>query len=141
MPHSAMVPCKRWRNWLIGESKQRVAVIVSEAGAYRSREAHECIPINPDAESCIVPGRVFGILVMAVGEGLIAYKSAPRLSRPPVGRWHIARYGGLRDGKPEHQQFAMNPGCSPQKILTHHADDELANLSGDSGPSTAPMTT
>jgi hypothetical protein len=78
---------------------------------------------------------------MAEGEDLIVDKSAPRLSRPPAGRWHIARYGGLRDREPEHQQLAMNPWCSPQKILTRHADDELANLSGDSGPSTAPTTT
>jgi hypothetical protein len=81
-------------------------------------------------EPCIVPdGLIRRILVAAEGQGFIAYKSAPRLAPPPIGWWHIAQYAGLRNRKPEHQQLAMNPSRSPQKILARHANDELAKLS------------
>jgi hypothetical protein len=34
----------------------------------------------------------------------------------------------------------MYPRCAPQKILSRHSYNELAKLSGNSGPSTAPAT-
>jgi hypothetical protein len=46
-------------------------------------------------------------------------------SRRPA---HPARDGSFRDIKTQHEKLAMNPRCSPSRILVHDPEDQLANF-------------
>ncbi|MGA2329390.1 MAG: hypothetical protein ABSH05_24280 [Bryobacteraceae bacterium] len=43
----------------------------------------------------------------------------------------VARDRGLRDLKAELEQFAVNAGCAPHRILCFHAPDQLSEVSTD----------
>ena len=80
-------------------------------------------------------------MVTAEGDGLIAKKGPPRLSGPSAWCWHVARYGGLGHCEPEHEKLAMDPWRTPEKVLTGHLCDQMANLTGDPRTPTSPATT
>src|ERR1700730_9954375 len=52
--------------------------------------------------------------------GVIAQESLPTLGRWSVAPDHIPAYGRFSDFYPEHQQFAVNPWCAPQRVLAAH---------------------
>src|SRR5271170_3510248 len=54
-------------------------------------------------------------------------------SLPTLGRWsaapdHIPADGRFSDLDSKHQQFTMNPGCAPQRVLTVHPPDQRSNF-------------
>jgi hypothetical protein len=107
MGHVAFVLHRPWSNYLSIEGGPWVRTIISRAPAYQRKmpgcEAYGPAPVRQSAKTRIVPdGLIFEILITTEGQGLIANKGAPRLAPPPIGRWHIARYGGLRDREAEH---------------------------------------
>src|SRR5262245_47682396 len=53
-------------------------------------------------------------------------------SSPP--RYHVDGNRGLRDRDAELEQFAMNLGSAPQRVLKTHFSDQLAHLFGDLRP-------
>ena len=77
---------------------------------------------------------------MTERHGLIAKKSPPRLSRPSASCGHVARYGGLGDAETEHQKFTMDPWRTPEKVLTGHPYDQMADFTGNPRAPTAPAT-
>ena len=63
---------------------------------------------------------------------MIAKEGLPGLHWPiPPGR-HVFRNRGLGDIKAQSEQFAMEPGRSPQRVLKAHSSNEVAHLLADS---------
>src|SRR6195256_2364151 len=59
---------------------------------------------------------------------VISKKRLPSLGwRPPSSR-HVLGNGGLPDIDAELEQFAMNPRCTPKRVLNTHVSNELTNL-------------
>ena len=88
----------------------------------------------------VYPRPLLGIL--AERTGLIAKKGLPRLRWPSA--WcgqRVTRYGGLGDAEPEHEQLAMDPWRTPEKVLTGHPRHQMADLTGDPRTPTSPVTT
>jgi hypothetical protein len=50
---------------------------------------------------------------------------------------HPAGDGSLGNVEAEHEKLAMNPGCSPGRILGDHLEDQIPNLSRGPSPATA----
>ena len=68
--------------------------------------------------------------------GVIAKEGLPGLHWPiPPGR-HVFRNRGLGDIKAQSEQFAMDPGRSPQRVFKAHSSNEVAHLLAD--PRSAP---
>ena len=42
-----------------------------------------------------------------------------------------ARTGGLGDAETEHQKFTMDPRRTPEKVLTRHLCDQMADFTGN----------
>jgi len=95
----------------------------------RSRGFHEIDRIGCDRRASVSVRPFLGIL--AERTGLIAKKGPPRLSRPSAWCRQVARYGGLRDAEIEHEELAVNPWSTPEKILTGHPSDQTADLAGN----------
>ena len=51
---------------------------------------------------------------------MVAQEGAPGLVRRPSEPAQDARYSALGDGDAEHFEFAVNPGCAPQRIGRGH---------------------
>jgi hypothetical protein len=81
---------------------------------------------------------LFGILAECTG--LIAKKGPPRLGWPSAWCRQVARHGGLRDAEPEHEKLAMDPWRTPEKVLTGHLCDQMADFTGNPRAPTAPAT-
>ncbi len=59
---------------------------------------------------------------------VISKKRLPSLGwRTPSSR-HVLGDGGLSDIDAELEQFAMNPRCTPKRVLNTHVSNELTNL-------------
>src|ERR1700704_4056559 len=59
---------------------------------------------------------------------VISKKRLPSLGwRTPSSR-HVLGNGGLPDIDAELEQFAMNPRCTPKRVLNTHVSNELTNL-------------
>jgi hypothetical protein len=54
---------------------------------------------------------------------MVMQESPPRLVRRPTKPAQDTRHGAFGDGDAEHLQFAMNPGCAPQRIGGGHLLD------------------
>ena len=87
----------------------------------------------------VSPRPLLGIL--AERTGLIAKKGPPRLCWPSAWCGQVARYGGLGHGEAEHEKLAMDPWRTPQKVLTGHLCDQMADLAGDPRTPASPATT
>ncbi len=70
------------------------------------------------------------------GFAVVVQESLPALRRFRILRCpaHPARHGSLREIEAEFQQFAMNARSTPGWILSHYAEDQVAQLSADSLP-------
>ena len=91
-------------------------------------------------QASVCPRPLLGILAVTERHGLIAKKSPPRLSRPSASCRQVARHGGLGDAETEHQKLTMDPWRTPEKVLTGHPYDQMADLTGNPGAPTAPAT-
>ena len=68
---------------------------------------------------------------------VISKKRLPSLGwRTPPSR-HVLGNGGLPDIDAELEQFAMNPRCTPKRILNAHVSNELTNLQRSDWSATA----
>ena len=69
---------------------------------------------------------------------VIAQKRQPALAelRVPGARLIQREMVDLRYVEAEHQKLAVNTRCTPGRVLGNHAEDQLADLLGDS-PATA----
>jgi hypothetical protein len=88
-----------------------------------------------------LPRLLLAIFAVTESHGLIAKKSPPRWSRPSASRGHIARHGSLGDAEIEHRKLAMDPRRTPEKVLTGHLYDQVADFLGNPRASAAPATT
>src|SRR5258708_33372683 len=59
--------------------------------------------------------------------------SKSAMADPP--RYHVDGNCRLGDRDAEFEQFAMNLGRAPQRVLKTHSSDQVAHLSGDPRPS------
>src|SRR5260370_6530567 len=57
--------------------------------------------------------------------------SLPSLQWPIPPRYHVDGNRGLGDRDAEFEQFAVNLGSAPQRVLKTHSSDQVAHLSGD----------
>src|SRR5262245_51999776 len=62
---------------------------------------------------------------MIVKEGL------PSLQWPIPPRYHVDGNRGLGDRDAKFEQFAVDPGRAPQRVLKTHSSDQVAHLSRD----------
>src|SRR5215813_696621 len=62
---------------------------------------------------------------------MIAKEGPPSLQWPIPPRYHVDGNRGLRDRNAEFEQFAVDLGSAPQRVLKTHSSDQLAHLSGD----------
>jgi hypothetical protein len=72
---------------------------------------------------------------------LILDEGSPRLCPPHMRFGHIARYGSLRHGEAELQEFAVDPWSSPKKVVSGHLGDQLTDLTCDPWAPATPTTT
>ena len=106
----------------------------------RSRGSLELGPIGPTMQAGVFPRPLIGIFAVTERQGLIAKKSPPRLPRPSASSRHVARYRGLGDAETQHLKFTIDPRRSPEKVLTGHPYDQLADFAGHPRAPTAPST-
>lgn len=62
--------------------------------------------------------------------GVIAEKGLPTLRRRPASFGHVLGHRGLPHFKAKLQKFAVNPWCTPQRIVEAHLTDQLADRLG-----------
>src|SRR6516162_11468810 len=67
---------------------------------------------------------------------MIAKEGCPSLQWPIPPRYHVDGNRGLGDHDAEFEQFAVNLGRAPQRVLKTHSSDQVAHLPGD--PRSAP---
>ena len=65
---------------------------------------------------------------------VVSKKRPPGLRRRPPISHHVFGDRRLGDFEAEHQQFAMDPGRTPERILVAHPSDEIAQLTIDLWP-------
>src|SRR5262244_2859237 len=65
---------------------------------------------------------------------MIAKEGLPSLQWPIPPRYYVDGNRGLGDRDTEFEQFAVDLGRAPQRILKTHSSDQLAHLSGDPRP-------
>src|SRR6266446_1665890 len=65
---------------------------------------------------------------------MIAKEGLPSLQWPIPPRYHVDGKRGLGDRDAEFEQFAVNLGSAPQRVLKTHSSDQLAHLAGDPRP-------
>ena len=65
---------------------------------------------------------------------MVLKKRPPGLRRRPPIPHHVFGDRRLGDFEPQHQQFAMDPGRTPERILFAHPSDEIAQLAIDPWP-------
>src|SRR5262245_27525924 len=53
---------------------------------------------------------------------------------PIPSRYHVDGNRGLRDRDAELEQFTVNLGRAPQRVLKTHSSDQVAHLTGDPRP-------
>src|ERR1700751_386324 len=61
---------------------------------------------------------------------MIMQESLPCLVRRAAQSAQDARDSALGDGDAEHLEFAVNPGCAPQRICSSHLLDQSAEFCG-----------
>jgi hypothetical protein len=65
---------------------------------------------------------------------MIAKEGLPSLQWPIPPRYHVDGNRGLRDRDAEFEQFAVDLGSAPQRVLKTHSSDQVAYLLGDPRP-------
>src|SRR5215469_16128129 len=65
---------------------------------------------------------------------MIAKEGLPSLQWPIPPRYHVHGNRGLGDRDAEFEQFAVDLGRAPQRVLKTHSSDQLAHLFGDPRP-------
>ena len=65
---------------------------------------------------------------------MIAKEGLPGLQWPIPPGHHIDRNRGLGDLDAEFEQFAVNLGSAPERVLKTHSSDQVAHLLGDPWP-------
>ena len=65
---------------------------------------------------------------------VIADKGTPALTGRTTLPGHVLRYGRLRDRKPKLEQLAMNPRCTPKRVLQAHSSDQFPQFRADRRP-------
>src|SRR5690349_865302 len=68
---------------------------------------------------------------------MIAKKALPGLQWPISPRHHVDRHRGLGDLDAELEQFAMDLGGAPKRVLRTHSSDQVAYLFADPGSAPA----
>jgi hypothetical protein len=111
----------------------------SYRGNLRSGEFHELGPIGLTMEASVSPRPL--LVILAEHTGLIAKKSPPQLCWPSACYRQVARHGGLGDAEAEHQKLTMDPWRTPEKVLTGHLGNQIADLTGNPVTPTSPATT
>src|SRR5512144_1697588 len=70
---------------------------------------------------------------------VVAQERLPALRRRTSPARHILGNAGLPDIDPELEQFAVDPGCTPQRVGNAHLSDQLLDFSRHAGATlTAP---
>src|SRR5437016_1603834 len=67
---------------------------------------------------------------------MVAKKDLPSLQWSISPRHHVDRDRGLSDLDPELEQFAMDLGGAPKRVLQTHSSDQVAYLFADPGSAT-----
>src|SRR5262249_16014529 len=65
---------------------------------------------------------------------MIAKEGLPRLQGPIPSRYHVDGNRGLGDRDAEFEQFAVDLGRAPQRVLKTHSSDQVAHFLGDPRP-------
>jgi hypothetical protein len=65
---------------------------------------------------------------------MIVEERLPSLQWPTPPRYHVDGNRGLSDRDAEFEQFAVDLGSAPQRVLKTHSSDQVAHLSGDPRP-------
>src|SRR5438132_6166544 len=60
--------------------------------------------------------------------GVIAKKGLPSLRWRSPWPHHVLRYGRLPDIDTEHENFTVDPRCTPKWVRNAHVSNELTNL-------------
>src|ERR1700730_2279066 len=68
---------------------------------------------------------------------MIAKENLRGLQWPTLSRHHVDRNRGLRDIDGQFEQFAVDLGSAPQRVLNTHSSDQIAHLFADPWPATA----
>ena len=68
------------------------------------------------------------------GLGVIAKKGPPALRRRPATARHVFRDRRLSHLEAQHQQLAVNPGCTPQWVFPAHPPDQVMQASVNARP-------
>ncbi len=66
--------------------------------------------------------------------GVIVQKRLPALGRRSSAARHVFRNRRLGDLKTQHQQFAVDPGRAPQRVLPAHPPDQVPQAPVNPGP-------
>ena len=69
---------------------------------------------------------------------MVVQERPPGLIRRPTQSAQDARNGALGDRDAEHLEFAVNPGCAPQRIGSDHLCNQSAEFCGGAGATSAP---
>jgi hypothetical protein len=104
----------------------------------RNPRSLELRSVGLEMQASVSQRPLLGILAVTESHGLIAKKSSPRLSRPSASCGHIVRHRGLGDAETEHQKFTMDPRRTPEKVLTGHLCDQMADFTGAVGAPATP---
>src|SRR6516162_5714347 len=65
---------------------------------------------------------------------MVPRRGLPSLQWPTPPRYHVDGNRRLGDRDAEFEQFAVNLGGAPQRVLKTHSSDQVAHLSGDPRP-------
>ena len=63
--------------------------------------------------------------------GVVAKKGLPRLRWRPMTAFHVLGDCGLGDIETEHQELAMDPRCTPQRVFPAHPQDDITQVTID----------
>jgi hypothetical protein len=69
---------------------------------------------------------------------MVVQEGPPGLVRRTAKRGQEARDSALGNGDAEHLEFAVNPGCAPQRIGSGHLCNQSTEFCGGAGATSAP---
>jgi len=114
-----------------GEGRSAISPAASQATTHTATPARSEAGMPQDQKSIQQPERDRGDheqIHRRDAVRVISKKRLPSLGwRTPSSR-HVLGNGGLPDIDAELEQFAMNPRCTPKRVLNTHVSNELTNL-------------